>query len=123
MYSPGPGFGPRPGFGRGGPPFGRGGLGGRGGLMGSAPGVYPGMSFGPPGGDRPPPKPLLDLNTGSGFKRMKGMPSLPGMGKKARKGRGADDPQDPLPISVPELKKKFSESTCITVSILRSFHA
>lgn len=116
----GPGFGPRPPFGpRGmmgpGPGFGPGPFGPRG-MMGPGPGGYPGMRFGPPG-DRPPPQSLLDLNTGfgSGFKRVKGMPSLPGMGKKARKGRGADDPQDPLPITVPDLKKKFSETSSITI--------
>ena len=59
----------------------------------------------------------MEMAQSSGTKRMKGMPSLPGMGKKARKGKGADDPQDPLPITLKELRKKFNEAMCITVSL------
>lgn len=123
--SPGPDFG-----GRGGPDFGgrRGpDFGGRGGPdfggRGGPPGGYPGPSggnYGNFGRDPPtplgPPKSIFDLKVGEGTKRMKGMPSLPGMGKKARKGKGADDPQDPLPVTIVELKKKCNENTCITVS-------
>ncbi|CAC5404302.1 MTPAP [Mytilus coruscus] len=136
--SPGPDFGGRggPDFGgRGGPDFGgRGGpdFGGRGG----PPGAYPGPSggnfgnFDPDGPgnfgrDRPtpmgPPKSIFDLKIGDGAKRMKGMPSLPGMGKKARKGKGADDPQDPLPVTIAELKKKCNENTCITIQSQMSY--
>ncbi|CAG2210021.1 TUT1 [Mytilus edulis] len=122
--SPGPDFG-----GRGGPDFGgrRGpDFGGRGGPdfggRGGPPGGYPGPSggnYGNFGRDPPtplgPPKSIFDLKVGEGTKRMKGMPSLPGMGKKARKGKGADDPQDPLPVTIVELKKKCNENTCITI--------
>lgn len=120
--------GPRGGYG------GRGGFGGRG---GDRPGGFPGRGGGPggfrgpggpnfgPGGPNfgpsgpgqygPPPPSLLDMAKQAGTKRMKGMPSLPGMGKKARKGKGADDPQDPLPIEIHELRRKLKESMCITI--------